>query len=121
MRPAVFLFCLFLLFSTSVLAGEADVVDVAVRDTGGNTYQFDVTVVHADEGWEHYADGGEVVAPDGTVLATRRLAHPHVTEQPFTRRLSGVMVPEGISRVSVRAHDSVHGNGGQEMSVELPR
>jgi hypothetical protein len=121
MRPAVFLFCLFLLFSTSAFAGEADVMDVAVRDTGGNTYQFDVTVFHADEGWEHYADGWEVIAPDGAVLATRRLAHPHVAEQPFTRSLSGVSVPKGTSRVTLRAHDSVHGYGGREMSVEVPR
>ena len=120
MRSFVFLFIL-LLLSSPVIAEEADVVDVTVGATGGNTYRFDVTVSHADEGWDHYADGWEVVAPDGTVLATRKLAHPHVTEQPFTRSLSGVTVPEGISKVTLRAHDSVHGYGGQEMSVELPR
>jgi hypothetical protein len=121
MRSAVFLSCSFLLLSISVFAGEADVVDVTVRHTGENTYRFDVAVSHADEGWDHYANRWEVIAPSGAVLGTRRLAHPHITEQPFTRSLSGVTVPEGISRVAVRANDSVHGNGGREMSVEVPR
>ena len=43
-----------------------------------------VTVQHADTGWDHYADAWEVLAPDGTVLGTRTLLHPHTDEQPFT-------------------------------------
>lgn len=102
-------------------SGEADVLNVAVTPEGPGVYRFDVTIRHADEGWDHYADRFEVVAPDGTVLGTRTLFHPHVNEQPFTRSLSGVAVPEGISRVSVRAHDSVHKGGGGEIMVDLPR
>jgi hypothetical protein len=60
-------------------------------------------------------------APDGTVLASRVLLHPHETEQPFTRSLGGVTIPEGIERVTVRAHDTVHAYGGTELEVELPR
>ena len=37
---------------------------------GSGRWRFDVTVRHADEGWDHYADKWDVVAPDGTVLAT---------------------------------------------------
>ena len=62
-----------------------------------------ITVRHDDEGWEHYADRWEVVAPDGTVLASRTLYHPHVDEQPFTRSLNGLVIPKGIMRVRVRA------------------
>lgn len=102
-------------------AGEADVLNVAVTPEGAGVYRFDVTIRHADEGWDHYADRFQVVAPDGIVLGTRTLFHPHVNEQPFTRSLSGVAVPDGISRVSVRAHDSVHGGGGGEIVVDLPR
>ena len=101
-------------------AGEADVLSVAVEARGG-LYTFHVTVRHADEGWDHYADRWEVVAPDGTVLGTRTLHHPHVAEQPFRRSLSGVAVPEGVGSVTVRAHDSVHGLGGAETAVDLPR
>lgn len=100
-------------------AGEADVVKVEVSQHR-DTYAFRVTIRHADTGWDHYADAFEVLAPDGTVLGTRTLLHPHVAEQPFVRSLSGVRIPEGIDKVTVRAHDSVHGLGGEEIQVDLP-
>jgi len=50
--------------------------------------RFDVTLSHADTGWEDYADGWRVELEDGTVLGTRVLGHPHVNEQPFTRSAS---------------------------------
>ncbi|MEZ5669268.1 MAG: hypothetical protein R3F55_17890 [Alphaproteobacteria bacterium] len=102
-------------------AGEADVVDVAVTRSADGSYRFDVTVAHADAGWDHYADRWDVVGPDGAVLGERVLLHPHETEQPFTRSLSGVVVPDGVDAVTVRAHDSVHGLGGAEMTVAIPR
>ena len=101
-------------------AGEVDVVDVAVEAGGGGVFRFDVTLSHADEGWDHYADRWEIRDVDGTVLATRVLAHPHVNEQPFTRGLGGVRIPPSLNAVTVAAHDSVHGYGGIEMTVDLP-
>lgn len=101
-------------------AGEADVVGVEVV-RNGERWRFDVTVKHADTGWDHYADEWRVVAPDGTVLGTRTLHHPHVNEQPFTRSLSGVVIPDDLEEVIVQARDSVHGYGGVEMRVALPR
>ena len=101
-------------------AGEADVVQVQVSISGERTYRFDVTVQHSDTGWDHYADQWEIVAPDGKILGTRKLLHPHVNEQPFTRSLSGVKIPSKIKQVSVKAHDSVHAFGGQEMTLDLP-
>lgn len=94
---------------------------VKVGQTGAGVYRFEVTVRHADTGWDHYADKWDVVAPDGTILGTRVLYHPHVDEQPFTRGLTDVSIPPGIDSVSVRAHDSVHGYGGSEQTVEVPR
>jgi len=41
-------------------------------------------------------------------------------EQPFTRRLSGIKIAEGIKEVTVRAHDSLHGYGGKAANVILP-
>ena len=100
------------------MAGEADVIDVRVSGSG-TKFSFSVTVRHKDEGWDHYADKWEVVGEDGTIYGTRILAHPHVDEQPFTRQ-GRAEVPLGIKSVIVRAHDSVHGYGGKEMTVELP-
>jgi hypothetical protein len=103
------------------IAGEADVVGTKASRSSDGTWTFDVTVAHADEGWDHYANRWDVVAPDGTVLGTRTLHHPHETEQPFTRSLRGVSVPDGVVSVMIRANDSVHGTGGKEFSVELPK
>ena len=115
----IFFACLPLL-CTAAFAGEADVIEVEVRHIGADTYKFDVTVRHPDEGWEHFANKWEVTAPDGTVLSTRILAHPHVEEQPFTRSLSGVKIPQNIAEVTVRAHDLVHGYGGKTVEVKVP-
>ncbi|MGI9489237.1 MAG: hypothetical protein ACR2RF_25785 [Geminicoccaceae bacterium] len=105
--------------AATAAAGEADVVGVEVSKGGGGSYRFDVTVAHGDEGWDHYADAWDVVAPDGSVLGTRVLAHPHENEQPFTRSTT-VTIPDGISEVTLRAKDSVHDYGGAEMTVTLP-
>ena len=107
-----------LVMAGQALAGEADVLS-AKATKSGNGWRFDVTVQHGDTGWEHYADAWRVVAPDGTVLGTRTLYHPHVDEQPFTRSLSGVVIPAGVNSVTVEAHDSVHGWGGKTVTVSL--
>jgi hypothetical protein len=60
-----------------------------------------------------------VLTLDGEVLGTRELAHPHENEQPFTRSLRGVRVPEGVDEVNLRAHDSRHGYGGETMNIVL--
>ncbi len=100
-------------------AGKADVVDVAVLCEEGLCV-FAVTVRHDDTGWDHFADRWEILDAGGRVLATRVLAHPHVGEQPFTRRLPGVRIPEGLESVRVRARDSVHGYGGGEKEIAIP-
>jgi hypothetical protein len=102
----------------SAPAGSADVTS-ASADCSASACTFVVTVRHDDEGWEHYASAWQVVAPDGAVLATRVLRHPHVEEQPFTRALRDVKMPPGFTSVRIRARDSVHGFGGREVVVEL--
>ncbi len=106
-------------FAGPVLGGEADIVAVEVESSAKQTYSFKVTVSHADQGWDHYANRWEIIAPNGEILAKRILAHPHTNEQPFTRSLSGVKIPVDINQVTVRAHDSVHAYGGTTMRVSL--
>lgn len=107
------------LTATPSIAGEADVLEVRA-ERKGDSWRFTVTVAHADAGWDHYADRWEVLAPDGTILGSRVLLHPHETEQPFTRSLGGVTIPAGISRVEIRAHDKIHGYGGKTVTITLP-
>lgn len=101
-------------------AGEADIVGATAIETGAGVWRIDATVRHADEGWDHYANNFEVLAPDRSVLGIRSLAHPHVNEQPFTRSLGGVSIPQGTKFVIIRARDSVHEYGGAEFQLELP-
>lgn len=103
-----------------LLAGEAEVVDArAAREPGG--WRFDVTVRHEDAGWDHYADAFRIVGPDGTIYGQRTLLHPHVDEQPFTRSLTGIVIPEGVTQVIVEARDSVHGWSPKIVELTLPR
>lgn len=118
--PKSYLTVAALLLAASVAsAGEADVVDVRATREAAGTWHFGVTVRHADEGWNHYADAWEVRTADGKLLATRTLLHPHETEQPFTRSQSGIAIPDGVTQVTVRAHDLVDGWGGREVVVDL--
>ncbi len=110
-----------LLCALPALAGKADVIAVKASKQGAGTWRFDVTIKSDDTGWKKYADKFDVLAPDGKVLGTRILYHPHEDEQPFTRELTGVKVPAGVAEVKVRAHDKVEGYGGAEMTVRLPR
>ncbi len=105
---------------------NADVTFVRAIHTGDDTWTFHVTVDHPDTGWEDYADGWDVVLPDGTVVKpnetspfTRLLTHPHETERPFTRSQSNITIPPSITSVTVRAHDLVDGFGGKEVVVDL--
>jgi hypothetical protein len=105
---------------------KADVIYVVARQETADTWYFSVTVAHLDTGWEDYADGWDVVLPSGTVVKpdpgspfTRLLLHPHETEQPFTRGQGGIVIPQGVKTVTVRAHDLVDGFGGGEILVDL--
>jgi len=104
---------------TSLFAGEADIVTAIAKKTGPGVYHISVTVRHADEGWDHYANRWEVLNADRQVIATRVLGHPHEDEQPFTRSLFGVKIPDDAVFVIIRAHDSVHEYGGVEYKLAL--
>jgi hypothetical protein len=106
------------LISTMSQAGEASILQVKVECA--RTCSFTVTVEHDDDGWDHYANQWDVMTLDGQVLKSRVLHHPHVNEQPFTRSLFGVVIPDGVEQVKVRAKDSKHGYAKQTFMVDLP-
>ncbi len=103
------------------LAAKADVIGVKLTREPAGTWTIEVTVRSDDTGWQKYADKWEVRTPDGRVLGVRALLHPHEDEQPFTRDLGAVAIPDGVAEVKVRAHDKVEGWGGAEMTVQVPR
>lgn len=106
------------LLAPAVYANDVSIVDVRVECA--TSCNFSVTLEHADEGWNHYANQWDVVTLDGKLLKSRVLYHPHVDEQPFTRSLSGVSIPPGVRQVRIRARDSRHGYSADEVVVDLP-
>ncbi len=102
-------------------AGEgcADVIGVEIAPAGDG-FTVSATVRSADTGWDKYADRWEVRTLDGDVIGVRELAHPHETEQPFTRSLSGVEIPPEVTEVQVWARDSVAGFCGRPFTATVP-
>lgn len=107
-----------MLLASPVLAADPVVENATARQTASG-WSFDVTLSHPDTGWDHYADGWRVLAPDGTELGMRVLFHPHVNEQPFTRSLSGVQIPEGITQVQIQARCLVDGWASETYTLDL--
>jgi len=99
-------------------SGDVEIVHAEFWQRGAE-WSVNVTLRHGDTGWDHYADAWRVVAADGSDLGTRTLYHPHENEQPFTRSLSGVKIPPGMTTVFVEAHDKVHGWSPQRVEVNL--
>jgi hypothetical protein len=95
---------------------EANVVGVEFQEDG-QTYTFDVTLHHDDDGEDGYANWWQVERLDGTQLGRRELLHPH-SQQPFTRS-DRIDVPDDVACVVVRGHDQTHEYGGQAMLVDL--
>lgn len=112
------LVALFLLVPVPVMAGQAE-IRFAEFVKQGHAWSVNVTLQHADTGWDHYADGWRIVTADGRELGMRTLYHPHVKEQPFTRSLGGVVIPDTVQTVYVEAHDKVHGWSPQRLKVDL--
>ena len=99
-------------------AGDVEIKEVYLHQQG-SSWQAQVTLLHADTGWEHYADAWRLVDANGKQLGNRVLYHPHVNEQPFTRSLSGIDIPAGTDVIFVEAHDKQHGWSPQRIKIDL--
>lgn len=98
-----------------------DVVEVEVSADGDNGFDFSVTLSSPYDTPQRYADAFRVMSEEGDVYGVRELLHDHAGEQPFTRRLTGVAIPEEINTVIVQGRDQEYGYGGKTMEVDLPR
>jgi hypothetical protein len=96
------------------------VEDVQMEKTGMG-WRVSVTLSHDDTGWDHFADSWRIEDAEGKVIAVRKLMHPHVDEQPFTRSLSSVVLPDGTREIFVRAHCSKGGWHDETTKVKIAR
>ena len=97
-----------------------DVVSVKVGVAASGVFNFDVTISSPYDTPSRYADGFRVSTIEGKLLGERKLMHDHQDEQPFTRDLYSVKIPEGIKKVVVQARDQKYGYGGKTVEVMLP-
>ena len=107
-----------LFMASPVFAADPEILDVKVEKSG-MLWHIDVTLLHADTGWDHFADGWEVLDSGGSRLGYRQLHHPHMHEQPFTRSLNGLAIPDGTREIFIRAHCSVDNWSGNLTRVVL--
>ena len=108
-----------LFFSSSLFAGRALIEKVTAECNHKRICKFNVTISHADEGWEHYANGWQIFTPAGELLGHRVLGHPHVNEQPFTRSIRNIKIPANVDTVVLKAQDSVHGESERKYVIKL--
>ena len=118
MKPLHVLLCGLGLWAGSAHAEDPAITDVSVRNQG-MVWTLSVSISHPDTGWEHYADGWEILDSGGNRLGYRKLMHPHVEEQPFTRSLSGLVFPDGTREIFIRASCSRHGWSDDVLRVDL--
>lgn len=90
-----------LLSAGTALADPPRVVAASATPEGGGRWTVSVTLSHPDTGWDHYASGWKLLAPDGRELGLRELTHPHVEEQPFERSLGGVAIPADLREILI--------------------
>jgi hypothetical protein len=102
-------------------ADDVKILAADFRSVGTHRWSVNVTLKHGDTGWDHYADRWRVVDDEGNLLGDRVLFHPHVEEQPFTRGLDSVQIPEGTTTVRIEAHDKVHGWSRNPLLVNLSK
>lgn len=95
------------------------VIDVSVS-ASGSVYDFDVTMSSPYDSPGRYADAWRVIGDDGQVYGVRELLHDHANEQPFTRSLEGVEIPDTVASVTIQGRDQVYGWGGGVVEVNLP-
>ena len=104
-------------------AGEQlfpDVIDATAEQTNLG-WTFNATVSSPYDSADRYADAWRIVGPDGTVYGTRELAHDHAAEQPFTRTIQAVEIPDNVEVVTIEGRDQENGWGGGTFELTLIR
>lgn len=109
------------LTSPLAMAGAADVIGATARQADDGTWSIEVSMRCEDRNATYFCDRFEILTPDARVLGVRRLLHDHADEQPFTRELQGVNVPNGFPHgVLIRGHHNVRGYDGATLELDLP-
>jgi len=96
-----------------------DVLDAVLRPNG-DTWTASVTLSSPYDTPERYADAWRVLDESGTELGVRVLTHDHQNEQPFTRSLNNLVIPDGVRQVTIEGRDQISGWGGATVTIAVP-
>jgi hypothetical protein len=108
--------------SSTSSAGQLfpDVVALDPTTLSTPTTRVAVTLSSPYDTPARYADAIRVRSTDATTIyGILKLGHDHATEQPFTRTLTGLQIPTGVTTVIVEGHDHVNGWGGRTLTVQV--
>ena len=108
--------------SSEAATGEQfpDVQKAEISGDPGGPYSIAVTMSSPYDTAERYADSMRVRSAGGDVYGERKLTHDHASEQPFTRDITDVEIPDGVTEVVVEGHDQESGWGGETVTVKVP-
>ncbi len=126
MRLPSLIVAAFVICSISGAHAEGDVAriaDVVVkRDSPDQSgiYHIKVTIEHEDTGWSDYVESWEVFGPYGKVLGVRPFFEPELERLQTVSALAGVVIPEDVRTVTIRARTYPSGFEGDPFEVEIP-
>lgn len=100
---------------------DAPVIAAADAQLDGGRWTVTVTLKHRDSGWDHFATGLAVLAPDGSRIGSLDLTRPNVGKSRFTARITGLKVPPGTEFVLIRSRCSLVGWAAEPVRVDLPQ
>ena len=109
--------------TTSAEGGTAhpDVVDATLEPKGDDLYDVAVTLRSPCDSADHYVDAWRIASVDGSqTYGTRALTHDYASEQPFTRSLNDVEIPDGVEQVRIEARDQITGWSSAALTVDVP-
>ncbi|MEM9628411.1 MAG: hypothetical protein AAGA21_19420 [Pseudomonadota bacterium] len=101
----------------------ARIADVKIKRDSPNQpgiYHIKVTIEHEDQSWNDYIEAWEIYGPDGQVLGVRPFFEPELEREQTISALSGVVIPEDIRTVTIRARNYPNGLEGEPVEVSLP-
>jgi hypothetical protein len=101
----------------------AKITDVQIkRDSPDQSgiYHIKVTIEHEDTGWDHYVESWEIFAPDGQILGVRPFFEPELERLKTVSALAGVVIPEDVKAVTIRARTHPSGFEGDPVKVKIP-
>ena len=79
-----------------------------------------VTIEYEDTGWDDYIEAWEVRGPDGAVLGVRPFFEPSLERTRTVTALAGVVIPDDIKTVTIRARAYPVGYVGDPVEVSIP-